>query len=55
MGFNPVSAIGKIALWRRLIITYEGAIWRKKSSQLCKFYFIFDEKVSCNLRNAGQN
>jgi hypothetical protein len=29
MGFNPVSAIGKIALWHRSIIIYEARFGAK--------------------------
>jgi len=29
MGFNPVSAIGKIASWHRLIINYEARFGAK--------------------------
>jgi hypothetical protein len=44
MGFNPVSAIGKIALWRRLIIIYEARFGAKNPANFAKIILFLMKK-----------
>jgi hypothetical protein len=44
MGFNPVSAIGKIALWRRLIIFYEARFGAKNPANFANFILFLMKK-----------
>jgi len=44
MGFNPVSAIGKIALWHRLIIIYEARFGVKNPADFANFILFLMKK-----------
>jgi hypothetical protein len=44
MGFNPVSAIGKIALWHRLIIIYEARFGVKNPANFANFILFLMKK-----------